>query len=232
MSIFSRVADILSANVNDLLDRAEDPEKMVKMLVLEMEQRIEEARAGVAKAVAGEKQLEASLAKNREQAAQWQAKAEAAIDRNDDELARRCLERKKEFDAIAASLQPQWEAARRTGDALKADFRRLEEKLDETRRKRDALIARKLAAEAQREVASVAPSMSHIEATFGKFDKMERRIEQREAEAAAMAELSAERRNLEREVASLERQEEVEIELAALKRQRQKPKPDQPSSVS
>ena len=127
MKFFSRVSDIISANVSDLLDRAEDPEKMVKLLIVEMEEYIEKAREGLAKAIAGEKQLEASLKKNRDAAAEWQSKAEAAIERSDDDLARRCLERKKEFEKIADSMQPQWEAARRASDALKSDFRRLEE---------------------------------------------------------------------------------------------------------
>jgi len=217
MKIFSRVSDIISANVSDLLDRAEDPEKMVKLLIVEMEEYIDKAREGLAKAIAGEKQLEASLKKNRDAAADWQAKAEAAIERNDDELARRCLERKKEFERIADSMQPQWEAARRASDALKSDFRRLEERVEEARRKRDALIARKLAAEAQKQVATIAPAMSKAQQSFAKFDRMERKVEQIEAEAEALAELSDSRRELEREVAQSERNAEVDAELAALK---------------
>lgn len=217
MSIFTRVADIITANVNDLLDRAEDPEKMVKMLVAEMEERIEETREGVARAMAGEKLLEANLQKNRQASAEWQAKAESALARGDEGVARQCLQRKKEYDAIAHSLQPQWESARRTSDTLRSDFRRLEEKLDETRRRRDVLIARQQAAAAQRDVASMGPGLSRIQESFGKFDRMERRVEQMEAEASALAELSTERRNLERELATVERNVEVEIELSAMK---------------
>ncbi|MFO0911657.1 MAG: PspA/IM30 family protein [Pirellulales bacterium] len=217
MSIFTRVADIISANVNDLLDRAEDPEKMVKMLVAEMEERIEETREGVARAMAGEKLLEANLQKNRQASAEWQAKAESALARGDEAMARQCLQRKKEYDAITRSLQPQWESARRTSDTLRSDFRRLEEKLDETRRRRDVLIARQQAAAAQKDVASMGPGLSRIQESFGKFDRMERRVEEMEAEATALAELSAERRNLERELATVERNVEVEIELSALK---------------
>lgn len=217
MKIFSRVSDIISANVSDLLDRAEDPEKMVKLLIVEMEEHIEKAREGLAKAIAGEKQLEANLKKNREATADWQSKAEAAIERNDDDLARRCLERKKEFEKIADSMQPQWEASRRMSDSLKSDFRRLEERVDEARRKRDALIARKLAAEAQKEVASIAPAMSKAHQSFAKFDRMERKVEQMEAEAGALAELSDSRRELDQEVAHSERKAEVDAELAALK---------------
>ena len=217
MKFFARVSDIISSNVNDLLDRAEDPEKMVKLLIVEMEEHIEKARESAAKAIAGEKLLEANLQKNREAAADWQAKAEAAIERGEDDLARKCLERKKDHQKIADSLQPQWEAARRTSDALKADFRRLEEKVEDARRRRDALIARQLAAQAQKEVASIAPAMSKAQQSFAKFDRMERKVEQIEAEAQALVELSDTDRDLTKEVEHSLLQAEIDVEMAALK---------------
>ena len=109
MGIFSRVSDIVEANINDLLDRAEDPQKMVRMLIVEMEEHLEKAREGLVKTVAGEKNLEANLRRNREAAAEWEAKAEGALARGDEELVRKCLVRKKEHDRIADSMQPQWE---------------------------------------------------------------------------------------------------------------------------
>ncbi|KAA5542091.1 phage shock protein A [Roseiconus nitratireducens] len=217
MSIFSRVSDIINANVSDLLDRAEDPEKMVKMLIFEMEDQIGTARQGVAKAMAGEKKLEANLNKNRQESAAWHAKAEAALERGDEDLARQCLARKKEYDRIADSLQPQWERARRTSDALKSDLRRVEEKLDEAIRRRDSLIARQMAAEAQWQVQNVAPSMNRVQRSFDKFDRMERRVEDLEAEAAAVMELNDASNELDREVEQKTRAAEVELELAALK---------------
>jgi phage shock protein A len=217
MSFFSRMSDILSANVNDLLDRAEDPEKMVKLLVAEMEEHVEKAREGLTKAIAGEKQLETSLNKNRQAAEEWHVKAKSAVDRGDEDLARRCLQRRKEFEKIADSIMPQWEVSRKTSDVLKADFRRLEEKLEEARRKRDVLIARKLAAEAQKEVASVAPAMSRAQRSFSKFDRMESKIERMEAEAKAVLELSNDSSELNRELESREQAAEVDAELAALK---------------
>ncbi|MGI9471025.1 MAG: PspA/IM30 family protein [Rubripirellula sp.] len=219
MSFFSRVSDIINANVSDMLDRAEDPEKMVKMLIFEMEEQIGLAREGVAKAIAGEKKLEINLNKNRSEADVWQGKAESAIAADDDELARKCLARKKEHDRIAESLQPQWERARRTSDALKSDLRRLEEKLDEAIRRRDSLVARQMAAEAQQEVQSVAPSLNRVQRSFDKFDRMERRVEDMEAEAAAVAELTGMSEDLDREVEQKTRDAEVELELAALKKQ-------------
>lgn len=218
MSFFSRVSDIINANISDMLDRAEDPEKMVKMLIFEMEEQIATAREGVAKAIAGEKKLEANLQKNRGLADEWHAKAEAAVARDDEDLARQCLARKKEYERIAESLQPQWETARKTSDALKSDLRRMEERLDEAIRRRDSLIARQMAAEASREVQGVAPSLNRVQRSFDKFDRMERKIEGMEAEAAAYAELTDLSSDLDRQVERKQREAEVEIELAALKK--------------
>lgn len=219
MGFFSRVSDIINANVSDMLDRAEDPEKMVKMLIFEMEEQIETAREGVAKAIAGEKKLEINLAKNRTEADSWRSKAEKAIENADDTLARKCLSRKKEHERIADSLQPQWERARKTSDSLKADLRRLEEKLDEAIRRRDGLIARQMAAEAQKEVQSVAPNLHRAQRSFDKFDRMERRVEDMEAEAAAVAELTDLGCELDREIEQKTRDAEVDLELAVLKKQ-------------
>jgi phage shock protein A len=221
MNIFSRVSDIINANISDLLDRAEDPEKMVKMLIFEMEEQIQKAREGVTKAIAGEKQLEANLNKNRNAAADWHQKAEIALDRDDETLARQCLARKREHESIADQLQPQWEKARQTSDVLRIDLRRLEEKLEEAIRRRDSLIARQMAAEAQKEVQGVAPAFDKIERSFSKFDRMERRVETMEAEAAAAAAVSSLSRDLDKEYEQAQRAAEVESDLAALKLKKQ-----------
>lgn len=226
MSIFSRVSDIINANISDLLDRAEDPEKMVKLLIYEMEEQIAEAREGVTKAVAGEKKLEANLSKHRTAAAEWHAKAEHAVTREDEALARKCLARKKEHEKIADGLQPQWERARRTSDTLTNDLRRLEEKLEEAIRRRDSLIARQMAAEAQKQVQGVGPAMERIERNLSKFDRMERRVEDLEAEAAAAAQVANFRLELDRELLQAEQEAEVESDLAALKLQVQQAKAD------
>ena len=223
MGIFTRVSDIVEANINDLLERAEDPQKMVKMLIVEMEEHLEKAREGLVKTVAAEKNLEANLKRNREAAAEWEAKAESALARGEEELARKCLVRKKEHDRIADGMQPQWEAASKMSEVLKNDFKRLEDKVDEACRRRDALIARQLAAEAQRDVAVIAPSMSRVQRSFSKFDRMERKVEQLEGEALALAELSDADRDLREEIERSERDAEVEAELEALKEKVAKP---------
>jgi phage shock protein A len=215
MGFFTRVSDLVSANVNDLLDRAEDPEKMVKLLIAEMEEHLQVAHDGVVKAIAGEKRLQVTLDKNRAAAAEWQQKAEAALERGEEELARKCLARKKEHDGVVRSVEPQLETAHKASEVLKEDYRRLEQKVDEARRKRDALIARQAAAQAQKEVAGIAPAMSRAKASFAKFDRMESKVEQMEAEALALAEMNS--RELEREVDDSFRKAELDQEFAALK---------------
>ena len=217
MSVLGRVSDIVNANINDILDRCEDPEKMIKLLVQEMDEHIEKAREALGKALAGEKRLKADLEKQRAEAAEWQAKAEAAIGSGNDDSARKCLLRKKEHESAAEALAVQWETARKTSEALKADFHRLQQKADEARRKRDTLIARKMAAEAQQQMATLGPSMSRVQRSFSKFDQMERKIESLEAEAQAMAELSYPEDDLQEGLERQGREQAVDSELAALK---------------
>jgi phage shock protein A len=222
MGIFARANDILSANLNDLLDRCEDPEKMIKLLIQEMDEHVERAHEALAKALAGEKRLDAEVKKNRAAAAEWQAKAEASIGRGDERLARECLLRKKEHEGAAATLEEQWEVARKTGEALKADYQRLQRKADEARRRRDTLVARQMAAEAQKQMATLGPSMSRAQRSFSKFDQMERKIEAMESEAQALAELSRPDDDLDGQLARLEREASVDAELEALKAQIEK----------
>jgi phage shock protein A len=115
------------------------------------------------------------------------------------------------------SLRPQWEQARKTSDVLKSDLRRMEEKLEETIRRRDVLIARQMAAEAQKQVQSVTPSLLRVQRNLSTFDRMERRIEDMEAEAAAMSDLTQMSTELDRSVEKKQRDADVELEMAALK---------------
>jgi phage shock protein A len=137
--------------------------------------------------------------------------------RGDEALARQCLSRKLEHTRIMESLRPQWEQARKTSDVLKSDLRRMEEKLEETIRRRDVLIARQMAAEAQKQVQSVTPSLLRVQRNLSTFDRMERRIEDMEAEAAAMSDLTQMSTELDRSVEKKQRDADVELEMAALK---------------
>jgi phage shock protein A len=217
-SIFKRISDVITANLNDLIDRVEDPERMIKQIIREMEDNISKAKEGVIEAIASEKQLQKDLELHRRQSAEWLQKAEEALQENKEELARAALTRKKEHDNIIKALEPSWEAAKNTSERLKTQLHALEAKLEEARRKRSTLVARQRAAEARQ----------HLDKTFTNFQagldaqanfaRMEDKVMGMEAKAEAMAELHADTSQLEKDFLAMEVEREVEDELAALKK--------------
>lgn len=217
-SFFKRINDIITANINDLLDRVEDPERMIKQIIREMEENIGQAKEGVLDALASEKKLQKDLEHHRGQSAAWLTKAEEAVQANKEDLARAALTRKKEHDNIVKALEPSWEAARNTSERLKAQLHALEAKLEEARRKRSTLVARQRAAEARQHMDQ---TLSHFHAGLEaqtNFARMEEKVTEMEARAEAAAELSSDDARLEKDFLALEVEQEVENELASLKK--------------
>jgi len=217
-SIFKRISDVLAANLNELIDRVEDPERMVKQIIREMEDNIRLAEEGVIDALASEKQLLKDLEHHRQQSAAWHQRAEEALRASKEELARAALGRKKEHDQIVHNLAPSWEAARHTSELLKAQLHALEAKLEEARRKRGTLVARQRAVEAQQQLDQTMTSMRAGLDASANFTRMEDRLAEMEARSAARAELHGDRSRLEREFRDLQVDKEVENELAELKK--------------
>ncbi|MCS6999929.1 MAG: PspA/IM30 family protein [Bacteroidota bacterium] len=215
MSIFRRIADIFKANVNDVLDRAEDPEKMLKQMVLEMEESVNKATLAVAQAIANEKSLERKIAKAQEQSRDWQQKAVQALQAGREDLARAALEKKAVADRNVADLQPIYEQAKATTAKLRQQLDQLKAKLDEARARQSTLIARSQAAKAQKQIAQAFSGVGSD--AFAKFDKFEGKIEQLEAEASAFEQLAGESTSLEQEFKMLGSSAAVEEELAKLK---------------
>lgn len=215
MSIFRRIADIFKANVNDALDRAEDPEKMLKQMVIEMEESVNKATLAVAQAIANEKSLERKIAKAQEQSRDWQQKAIQALQAGREDLARAALEKKAVADRNAADLQPVYEQAKATTIKLRQQLDQLKAKLDEARSRQSTLIARSQAAKAQKQIAQAFSGVGSD--AFSKFDKFEGKIEQLEAEASAFEQLAGESTSLEQELKMLGSSTSVEQELARLK---------------
>jgi phage shock protein A len=216
-SIFKRINDIIAANINDLIDRVEDPERMIKQIIREMEENIRQAKEGVIDAIASEKQLQKEVEGHRRHADEWQAKAEAALREGKEELARSALARKKEHDRVLASLDPAWESAINTSASLKAQLRALEAKLEEAKRKRGTLVARQRAAEAREQMERIG---SHFQTGLDaqkNFTRMEDKVSEMEARTAAIQEVNSDRSALEREIMAMETDAEVEAELAELK---------------
>ena len=191
MGIFSRLGTLIKSNLNDLITKAEDPEKMLNQVLLEMQQQLAEAKKAVAVAIADEKKLQKQATSETEKSKEWERKAMVAVRAGDDALARQALARKQEHDNIAEQYQTQWQAQKSAVEKLKDALRLLNNKIEEAKRKKNILIARKKRAEAQQQIASTMQGLGDTSA-FDTFDRMSERIALMEAEAEAGAELAGE----------------------------------------
>src|SRR4029079_10741195 len=187
MGIFSRLGSLIKSNINDLISRAEDPEKMLNQVLLDMQSSLVEAKKQVAVAIADKKRLQKQLETEQEKSKEWERKAMVAVRANDDTLAREALTRKQEHDNIGGQYQQQWMAQKAAVDKLKDALRLLNNKIEEAKRKKNLLVARKKRAEAQRTIADTMNGLSNTSA-FETFDRMSQKIDQLEAEAEAGAE--------------------------------------------
>ncbi|GKT09388.1 PspA/IM30 family protein [Desulforhabdus sp. TSK] len=217
-NIFKRISDVITANINDLIDRVEDPERMIKQIIREMEENISKAKGGVIDAIASEKQLQKELEHNRQQSAEWLSKAEQALQAEKEDLARAALIRKREHDSIIKAIEPSWVAARNTSEQLKAQLRALEAKLEEARRKRSTLIGRQRAAEARQQMDKTMTSFQAGLNAQASFARMEDKVAEIESRTEAMAELNGDASDLEKEFLAMEVEHEVENELDRLKK--------------
>ena len=189
MGIFARIGTLIKSNINDLIAKAEDPEKMLNQVLLEMQQQLVEAKKQVAMAIADEKRVQKQFESETEKSKEWERKAMLAVRAGDDALAKEALVRKQEHDNISAQYQQQWMAQKAAVDKLKDALRLLNNKIEEAKRKKNLLIARKKRAEAQKTIAATMSGLSDTSA-FETFDRMAHKIEQLEAEAEAGAEIA------------------------------------------
>ena len=218
-SLFKRISDVISANLNDLVDRVEDPERMIKQLIREMEENVNSAREGVIDALASEKQLAKELDSQRQQADDWYNRARRALETGNETLAREALLRKKEHDGIVANLQASWESSRRTSERLKAQLRALETKLEEARLKKSSLVARQRAAQAREQMDKVTDRFQAGLDLNNTFGRMADKVGEMEARMEARAEVYGDYSPAEREFLKMEVDTEVEAELAVLKKE-------------
>jgi phage shock protein A len=218
MAILDRIAIVIRSNLNALINQAEDPEKMLDQILIDMRQQLQEAKREVAAAIADERRLAAQLEAARAQVNEWDRRAVLAVERGEDDLAREALRRKAEQQQLAAGYQSQWEAQQASTTNLKQALRALSEKIDEAARKKNLLVARQKRAEAQKHIHEVMTGLSDTSA-FEAFDRMAARVDQVEAQAAATVELSQELsgETMEQRFKALEGSVDVEQELQALK---------------
>jgi phage shock protein A len=230
MGIFSRLAQLIQSNLNDLISRSEDPEKMLNQIVLDMNNQLVEAKKQVAVSIADEKRLAKQLEQEVANAQEWERRAMLALRAGNEPLAKEALARKRENDELAATLQDQWTKQKTAVDQLKKALRLLNDKIEEAKRKKNVLIARKKRAEAQR---AIQDTMSGLrdQSAFETFDRMEQKIDQIEAEAEAQTDLAAEYSGdaLASQFKQLENTHGDEEDLVALKRKMGMLPPQEPA---
>jgi phage shock protein A len=189
MGIFSRLKTLVSSNVNDMISKAEKPEKMLNQLLIDMSEQLIESKKAVALAIADEKKLERELQNQESQSKEWERKAMLAVQAGKDDLAKEALLRKQEYDNASVEYRKQWEAQRASVDSLKESLRELQNKIEEAQRKKNLLIARAKRAEAQQKIQSTISSVSGNRTAFDAFDRMAAKVDQMEAQADAAKEL-------------------------------------------
>jgi len=219
MGIFSRLAQLIRSNLNDLISRSEDPEKMLNQVVLDMNNQLVEAKKQVAASIADEKRLAKQFEQEAANSAEWERRAMMALRAGNEELAKEALARKREHDELATTYKEQWTKQKTAVDQLKKALRLLNDKIEEAKRKKNVLIARKKRAEAQK---AIQDTMSGLrdQSAFETFDRMSQKIDQIEAEAEAQGELAEEYSGdtLAAQFQNLERTHSADDDLVALKR--------------
>ena len=215
MALLDRVATLVKANLNDLVDRAEDPEKMLKQVILDMENQFMQVKTQVAIALADLHLLERKKKENAEKHADWMRKAELAVDKQDDELARAALERAMSFQQLTESFDQQIADQESQVESLKSALKRLDTKLTEARAKAEMLVAQHRRARAARRAADAQ------EAPVGEnrtFERMRAKVTREEAIGQATGELL--RTSLEGRLEALDREEKINSLLDELKSRR------------
>lgn len=206
MSIFDRFRRVVKSNLNDMISKAENPEKMLNQLIIDMNEQLIESKKSVAAAIADEKKLERLMNQQANQGEEWEKKARLALKAGKEDLAKEALLRKQEYTGLATQYQEQWQSQHAAVEKLKQSLRGLQQKIEEAQRKKNLLVARAKRAEAQKRIQYTMGSMSDNSA-FDAFDKMASKVDQIEAEVDALAEIedmSSKSDDLEKQFAALE----------------------------
>ena len=214
MGIFSRTRDIIAANVTDLLDKAEDPAKMIRMIILEMEETLVEVRASAARTIADQKEMRRHISKLEKLQESWTEKAELALSKDREDLAKAALVERQKAADMAEQLQAEISVLDDALKASEADIAKLQNKLREARARQNSIATRLESAENRYRLREMYAG-ERVADAFSRFDTLERRVDLAEGRADA-AGMSGPK-SLEEEIAELKSAEKVDAELAALK---------------
>src|SRR5919202_1587581 len=216
MGLFDRLSRVVRANLNDMVSKAEDPEKILDQAIIDMQEDLVQLRQAVARAIATQKRTEQQYNKNQTEANNWTQRAQLALQKGDENLAREALTRKKANAEAAATLKEQLDQQSTQVDTLKRNLIALESKISEAKTKKDMLKARVSAAKANEQLQSAVGRLGTSSA-MGAFERMEDKVLEMEARSQAIGELVG--NDLEQQFAMLESGSDVDDELAAMKAQ-------------
>jgi phage shock protein A len=224
MALLERVAALVRANLNDLIDRAEEPEKMLKQVILDMQNQLLQVKTQVAIALADQHLLAKKAAENEQRQAEWMRKAELAVDRHDDPLARGALERAMAYRELAESFHQQVADQKSEVETLKGALGKLDQKIAEARSRSELLMARHRRARAGRKAGEASLALSSGDSA-SRLQRMKEKVDREEALNVAYREVSGE--TLEDRFAAIEKEAQIEKLLTELKSSRQiGPAPD------
>jgi phage shock protein A len=216
MGIFTRIGDILRSNINDLLDKAEDPEKMVKQIILDMQKELAKATTALGKAMAAERIAKKQYEDAQEKSLNWENKAKAALQKGDQELAKKALANKVKADKDTVALSEMYETISTQTETIRDQVELLKSKLEEAKARQSILIARSQMAETQKDLAKTVGGLD-AGSSFDKLSKMEEKIVRKEAEAQAFTDLADITNTTEQdEFANIETDVAVDNEMARL----------------
>jgi phage shock protein A len=217
MALLERVATLVRANLNDIIDKAEEPEKMIKQVILDMQNQLLQVKTQVAIAIADQHLLEKKQKENQEKSADWVRKAELAVDKKEDDLARAAIERSLSYRSLGENFGEQVADQSVQVENLKSALRKLEQKLAEAQAKSDVLIAQHRRARALNKAGDARMAMGNASSAEA-FDRMKGKVQRNEALSQAKAELTGD--SIEDRLASLEKEQEVTRLLTELKARR------------
>jgi phage shock protein A len=214
MSIFSRLSDIINSNISSLLDKAEDPEKMIRMVIQEMEETLVEVRSGTAKVIAEKKTLHRRAEQLRKQAEDWQQKAELALSKDREDLAKAALVERASVNATVNLLDGEMVKLDETLDKLSGEIEQLQNKLNDARARQKTIVMRATATQSRVDVSRQLHNFN-IDNAMNKFEYYEKKIDLMEGQVDS---LNMERRGLQSEFDELARKEKIDLELLEIRK--------------
>jgi phage shock protein A len=214
MALLERVSTLIRANLNDLIDKAEDPEKMIKQVILDMENQLLQVKTQVAIAIADQHMLEKKQKENEDKTAEWMKKAEMAVGKKEDDLARAALHRVESYRELAGNFTEQVTDQKTQVENLKTALRQLGQKLTEAKAKADLLIAQQRRARAVGKAHDARTAIGS-ESKSAAFDRMKRKVAHNEAVSQAKSEIGAE--DVEDRLTAMEKEDRIEQLLAEMK---------------